>query len=125
MTHQRTAIDTSACRTSRQAFFLTAAIGSLSTEGKTLETLSGIFRKMQGVADITDAAIVIRLKFTSKPNQASTLQREALKRVYRSLNEARVPFASNAVTVKEGSGRDAAAAIATVGPPTPLAPVPG
>lgn len=81
--------------------------------------------KMQGVADITDAAIVIRLKFTSKPNQASTLQREALKRVYRGLNEAGVPFASNAVTVKEGSGRDAAAAIATVAPPTPLAPVPG
>jgi small-conductance mechanosensitive channel len=27
--------------------------------------------KMQGVADITDSAIVIRLKFTAKPNQAS------------------------------------------------------
>jgi small-conductance mechanosensitive channel len=44
--------------------------------------------KMQGVADITDSAIVIRLKFTSKPNQASGVQREALKRVYRALNEA-------------------------------------
>ncbi|HEV7324590.1 MAG TPA: mechanosensitive ion channel family protein [Bosea sp. (in: a-proteobacteria)] len=78
--------------------------------------------KMQGVADITDSAIVIRLKFTSKPNHASMLQREALKRVYRGLNEAGVPFASNAVTVKEGSGKGAAAAIATVPPPTPLAP---
>lgn len=78
--------------------------------------------KMQGVADITDSAIVIRLKFTSKPSQASMLQREALKRVYRGLNEAEVPFASNAVTVKEGSGKSAAAAIATVPPPTPLAP---
>ena len=78
--------------------------------------------KMQGVADITDSAIVIRLKFTAKPNHASMLQREALKRVYRGLNEAEVPFASNAVTVKEGGGKGAAAAIATVPAPTPLAP---
>ncbi|WP_332699698.1 mechanosensitive ion channel family protein [Bosea sp. (in: a-proteobacteria)] len=80
--------------------------------------------KMQGVADITDAAIVIRLKFTSKPNQASMLQREALKRVYRGLNDAGVPFASNAVTVREGGGKGAAgaAAISAVPPPTPLVP---
>lgn len=81
--------------------------------------------KMQGVADITDQAIVVRLKFTGKPNQASMLQREALKRVYRSLNEAHIPFASNAVTVRGGEGgaqSSAAAAIATVPPPTPLAP---
>ncbi|KRE13080.1 hypothetical protein ASE66_21730 [Bosea sp. Root483D1] len=78
--------------------------------------------KMQGVADITDSAVVIRLKFTGKPNQASMLQREALKRVYRGLNEAEVPFASNAVTVKEGAGKSAAAAIAAVPPPTALAP---
>jgi small-conductance mechanosensitive channel len=83
--------------------------------------------KMQGVADITDAAIVIRLKFTAKPNQASMLQREALKRVYRGLNEAGVPFASNAVTVRGGEGgqKDAAAAIAAVPPPIPLAPAAG
>lgn len=81
--------------------------------------------KMQGVADITDQAIVIRLKFTGKPNQASMLQREALKRVYRALNEAHIPFASNAVTVRGGEGGSqsgAAAAIAAVPPPTPLAP---
>ena len=80
--------------------------------------------KMQGVADITDAAIVIRLKFTSKPTQASMLQREALKRVYRGLIEAEVPFASTAVTVREGGGKGAAgaAAITAVTPPTPLAP---
>ncbi|WP_066469442.1 mechanosensitive ion channel domain-containing protein [Bosea sp. WAO] len=80
--------------------------------------------KMQGVADITDAAIVIRLKFTSKPTQASMLQREALKRVYRGLIEAEVPFASTAVTVREGGGKGAAgaAAITAVAPPSPLAP---
>lgn len=83
--------------------------------------------KMQGVADITDSAVVIRLKFTAKPAQASTLQREALKRVYRALNEAKVPFASNAVTVRGGEGRSTsgAAAIAAVPPPSPLAPAAG
>lgn len=84
--------------------------------------------KMQGVADITDSAIVIRLKFTSKPNQSSMLQRESLKRVYRALNDAHVPFASNAVTVRGGEGGSqshAAAAIAAVPPPVPLAPAPG
>ncbi len=83
--------------------------------------------KMQGVADITDSAVVIRLKFTAKPAQASTLQREALKRVYRALNEAKVPFASNLVTVRggEGGSTSGAAAIAAVPPPSPLAPAAG
>ena len=54
--------------------------------------------------------------------ERSMLQREALKRVYRGLIEAEVPFASNAVTVKEGSGKSGAAAIAAVPPPTPLVP---
>ncbi|MEN5083438.1 mechanosensitive ion channel family protein [Bosea sp. TWI1241] len=83
--------------------------------------------KMQGVADITDQAIVVRLKFTAKPRHASLLQREALKRVYRGLNEAGIPFASNAVTVREGAGRPAtggAAAMASVPPPVPV-PQPG
>ena len=84
--------------------------------------------KMQGVADITDSAVVIRLKFTAKPAHASTLQREALKRVYRGLNEAKVPFASNAVTVRGGEGGSssgAAAAIAALPPPSPLVPAAG
>lgn len=86
--------------------------------------------KMQGVADIADNAIVIRLKFTGKPNHASMLQREALKRVYRALNDAHVAFASNAVTVRGGEagqqgGAGAATVIATVPPPSPLAPAAG
>lgn len=84
--------------------------------------------KMQGVADITDSAVVIRLKFTAKPNQASGVQREALKRIYRALNDAKVPFASNAVTVRGGEGQyqgGAAAAISAVPPPSPFAPMPG
>ncbi|HEV7258528.1 MAG TPA: mechanosensitive ion channel family protein [Bosea sp. (in: a-proteobacteria)] len=83
--------------------------------------------KMQGVADITDTAVVIRLKFTSKPAYSSMLQRESLKRVYRALNEAHIPFASNAVTVRGGEGgapSGAAATMATL-PPNPLAPAAG
>lgn len=84
--------------------------------------------KMQGVADIVDSAIVVRLKFTSKPASASMVQREALKRVYRALTDAHVPFASNLVTVRGGEGgasSGAAAAIAVVPPPSPLAPAAG
>ncbi len=86
--------------------------------------------KMQGVADIVDSAIVIRLKFTGKPNHASMLQREALKRVYRAMHDAHVPFASNAVTVRGGeagsqAGAGAATVIAAVPPPSPLAPAAG
>lgn len=76
--------------------------------------------KMQGVADITDSAVVVRLKFTAKPAYSSSLQREALKRVYRALNEAHIPFASNAVTVRGGEAAGqavAAAAISIVPPP--------
>ncbi|MFN3671383.1 MAG: mechanosensitive ion channel family protein, partial [Bosea sp. (in: a-proteobacteria)] len=77
--------------------------------------------KMQGVAEIADTALVIRLKFTAKPNQASGLQREALKRVYRALGEAGIDFASNQVTVRggEAGAAQAGAAMATVPPPSP------
>lgn len=83
--------------------------------------------KMQGVADIADTAVVIRLKFTAKPAYSSSLQREALKRVYRALNEAKVPFASNAVTVRGGEGQapSGAAAVTALPPPSPLAPAAG
>jgi len=56
--------------------------------------------KLQGVADITDGAIVCRLKITAKPARASWVQREALKRVYAALEANGIAFASGAVTVK-------------------------
>lgn len=79
--------------------------------------------KMQGVADITDNAIVVRLKFTAKPAHASTVQRNAMKMVYQALNEAGIPFASNAVTVNSADDRMAAAA-ALARPPAAPAPAP-
>jgi moderate conductance mechanosensitive channel len=56
--------------------------------------------KLQGVADITDGAIVCRLKITAKPARASWVQREALKRVYAALEGNGIAFASGAVTIK-------------------------
>lgn len=79
--------------------------------------------KMQGVAEIDDTAIIVRLKFTSKPDRASWLQREGLKRVYAALRDAGVIFASNAVTVRGGdassgaAGTLAASSIPPVPPP--------
>lgn len=73
--------------------------------------------KMQGVQEITDTAIVIRLKFTCKPTKPTWLQREALKRVYREFQTAGIPLASNAVTVKGGTSDEAAAAGASVAMP--------
>jgi small-conductance mechanosensitive channel len=81
--------------------------------------------KMQGIQDITDSAVVVRLKFTSKPKNPSLLQRDALKRVYRALQEAGVSLASNAVTVRSpthsamaGAAVSATLAQATVDPRT-------
>ena len=56
--------------------------------------------KLQGVADITDGAIVCRLKITARSARASWVRREALKRVYAALEANGIAFASGAVTVK-------------------------
>ena len=81
--------------------------------------------KMQGVSDITDSAVVVRIKFTAKPAQASLLQREGLKRIYRALNEAGVPFATGAVTVRslEERGYAGAAAAQSLAGQSALEPV--
>jgi small-conductance mechanosensitive channel len=73
--------------------------------------------KMQGVQEIADSAIVVRCKFTSKPTKPTWLQREALKRIHRALQEAGVPFASNAVTVRSGGNAELAAAASLPGAP--------
>lgn len=77
--------------------------------------------KMQGVADIQDNALLIRLKFTARPGRPTWVQREALKRIYIAFREQGIPFASNAVTVREGEHAVQAAAAATA-PPTVLRP---
>ena len=69
--------------------------------------------KMQGVTEITDNALVVRLKFTAKPYNTSQLQRESLKRVYAALGEAGIEFASNAVMVRSSSEATTTAAAVT------------
>jgi small-conductance mechanosensitive channel len=56
--------------------------------------------KFQGVAEIADTAIVVRLKFTARPGKPNFVQREALKRIHRVFAETGIEFSSNAVTVQ-------------------------
>lgn len=60
--------------------------------------------KLQGVADIVDNALVVRLKFTAKPNKPTWVQREAVKRIYKTFRDKGIQFASNAVTVQTLGG---------------------
>jgi small-conductance mechanosensitive channel len=56
--------------------------------------------KLQGVADIADNALVVRMKFTARPAKPSWVQREALKRVYKVFGEKGIEFASSTITVQ-------------------------
>ena len=58
--------------------------------------------KMQGIQDVTENSLVVRLKFTARPGNPSILQREAMKRLLPALREAGLDLASNAVTVRSG-----------------------
>lgn len=76
--------------------------------------------KLQGVSDIVDNALVVRLKFTARPGKPTWVQRQALKRIVKTFGEKGIAFASNAVTVQgtgAGSLPAAAAAASTVAPP--------
>lgn len=68
--------------------------------------------KMQGVADIADNALVVRLKFTARPVKPTWVQRQALKRIVKTFADKGIEFASNAVTVQGASGAPTAAAAA-------------
>ena len=56
--------------------------------------------KLQGVAEIADNALVVRLKFTVRPLKPAWVQREALKRLYKVFGEKGIEFASGAITVQ-------------------------
>jgi small-conductance mechanosensitive channel len=56
--------------------------------------------KMQGVIDIADNALVVRFKFTARPNKPTFVYREALKRIFRSLPGAGIEFANAMVAVQ-------------------------
>lgn len=60
--------------------------------------------KLQGVAEIADNALVVRLKFTVRPLKPTWVQRESLKRIYRVFGEKKIEFASGAITVQTAGG---------------------
>jgi small-conductance mechanosensitive channel len=74
--------------------------------------------KLQGVADVTETALVLRLKVTAKPDRASWVQREALKRTYAALEANNIDFSRGAVTVRAPDPASAAANAAAAGAAT-------
>ncbi|WP_143524145.1 mechanosensitive ion channel family protein [Rhizobium rhizosphaerae] len=58
--------------------------------------------KMQGIQDVTETSLIIRLKFTCRPGQPTLIQRAAMKRLLPALREAGLQLASNAVVVRGG-----------------------
>lgn len=56
--------------------------------------------KMQGIAEVTDNAVVMRFKFTARPIKPSWVQREYLKTMYRVFAEKGIHFASGALTLR-------------------------
>jgi small-conductance mechanosensitive channel len=68
--------------------------------------------KMQGVADILDNAIVVRFKFTVRPNKPTFVQRQAVKRMVAAFAPAGIEFATNTVAVQTMGGAENNAAYA-------------
>ena len=68
--------------------------------------------KLQGVAEIADNALVVRLKFTVRPLKPTWVQRESLKRIYRVFGEKKIEFASGAITVQTAGGSPVPAELA-------------
>ena len=57
-------------------------------------------------ADIADNALVVRFKFTVKPNKPTFVHREALKRMFRAFPEAGIEFANTMVAVQTMGARE-------------------
>jgi small-conductance mechanosensitive channel len=61
--------------------------------------------KMQGIAEITENAVVVRFKFTARPVKPSWVQREYLKRMYLVFAEKGIRFASGTLTLQTAPAR--------------------
>jgi hypothetical protein len=60
--------------------------------------------KLQGVVDVLDNALVMRFKFTVRPNVPTYIQREAMKRLFPAIQAAGIEFASATVSVQTVGG---------------------
>ena len=65
--------------------------------------------KLQGIAEITENAVVARFKFTARPVKPSWVQREYLKRMYLAFEEKGITFASGALTLQTAPHQPVAA----------------
>src|SRR6516164_7413135 len=77
--------------------------------------------KMQGIAEITENAVVVRFKFTARPVKPSWVQREYLKQMYRAFAEKGITFASGALTLQTAPLRPVTAPLGEGPAVTPLA----
>lgn len=68
--------------------------------------------KMQGVADIDDTALIVRFKFTVRPNKPTVVRREAIKRMIFQLPQQGIEFANNTVAVQSLAAPELAGAAA-------------
>ncbi len=68
--------------------------------------------KMQGVADITDTALVVRFKFMVRPTNPSLMQRDAIKRMIREFPALGINFANAYISVQTMGSPEAAGAAA-------------
>jgi moderate conductance mechanosensitive channel len=82
--------------------------------------------KMQGIADIADNALLCRFKFTTKPGNPASIQREAVKRMFRTFPELGIEFAKEgaAVVLQTLSNAPDAGLTPEPGPPPSAAPSP-
>ena len=85
--------------------------------------------KMQGVADIIDNALLVRFKFTARPGNPAMIQREAVKRMFKTFPALGIEFAKEGATVilhsanaaAEGTAEAAPAVAANRTAPAPVA----
>src|SRR6516165_2452761 len=77
--------------------------------------------KLQGIAEITENAVVARFKFTARPVKPSWVQREYMKRMYRAFAEKGITFASGALTLQTAPLRPVTAPLGEGPAVTPLA----
>jgi len=84
--------------------------------------------KLQGIAEITENAVVARFKFTARPVKPSWVQREYLKRMYQVFAEKGITFASGALTLQTAPHQPVAASLGempgAVPPPAEALPKP-
>jgi small-conductance mechanosensitive channel len=62
--------------------------------------------KLQGIADISENALILRFKFTVRPAKVSTVQREVIKRLYAAFRASKIEFATTSVVVSTDTGHD-------------------